>query len=177
MSQYPLSVAVHTLKKKYGMSAPAYLIYADLRAAGWSQSDAWNVAFQGKGLNWAKAELVREMAKLEALDSVQTRIAELKGERDDKENDGISPEELARETSKETILRKLVIAEKKAKYGSPDWLKIVSLEADYNKIKQDEIDKENNVIHYYLPVSYPRSCRDCLLFQNGQADFQKNGKQ
>ena len=159
---------VHRLKKQYGMAAPEYLIYADLRACGWSQTDAWAVAFQGKGFNWPKAELVREMAKIEALDSVQARIAAVQGRNKDaqKNDNALSSEELASETSKETILRKLVIAERKAKYGSPDWLKIVSLEADYNKIKQDEIDTQNRLIHYYLPVSYPRSCRECLIFQN-----------
>ena len=171
MARYAFSIAVNNLKKKYGMSDPAYLIYADLRAAGWSQTDAWNVAFQGKGLNWSKAELVKEMNKLETLNSVQSRIADLQGKAQQKDkDDDISPEELAKETSKETILRKLVYAEKKAKYGSPDWLKIVQLEADYNKIKQDEIDKENNVVHFHLPVNYPTKCSECLLYQNGQTD-------
>lgn len=178
MSQYPLSIAVHKLKKQYGMSDEAYLIYADLRAAGWSQSDAWNVAFQGKGLNWPKPELLKEMNRLEALDSVQRRIAEVRGERDAKaKSDDISAEELAKETSKEVILKKLVTAEKKAKYGSPDWLKIISLEADYNKIKQDEIDKENNVVHYYIPARYPTSHKDCLLFLNGQCAAAKGFKE
>ena len=43
------------------MSDPAYLIYADLRAAGWAQYDAWSVAFNGKGLTWPKAELQKEI--------------------------------------------------------------------------------------------------------------------
>lgn len=167
MSQYNLSVNIHTLKKKYSMADPAYLIYADLRAAGWPQYDAWMVAFNGQGANWPKAELQREMANIEALDSVQRRIADIQGKAKDSSDD-ISPEELAKETSKEKILRKLVIAEKKAKYGSPDWLKIISLEADYNKIKQDEIDTENNTVHFFLPVNYPTSHRDCLLFINGK---------
>ncbi len=177
MADYTLTVTAHTMRKKYGMSQTEYLIYADLRACGWTQYDAWAVAFNGKGLNWPKAELVKEINKLEALDSVQKRMAELSnpGGGDDRDG-GISADDLAKETSKENILRKLVIAEKKAKYGSPDWLKIVSLEADYNKIKQDEIDKENNVVHYYLPVNYPQRCKDCLIYQNGQSEFTKKAK-
>ena len=165
MSEYTLSAYMYKLKKQYNMADISYLIYADLRAAGWGKGDAWNVAFQGQGLNWAKAELLREIEKLEALDSVQARIADVQGTNSPK-NDEITAEELARETSKESILRKLVAAEKKAKKGSPDWLKIVSLEADYNKIKQDEIDVENNTCHYYLPVNYPTSCKNCLLYKN-----------
>lgn len=165
MPEYTLSAYMYKLKKQYNMADISYLIYADLRAAGWGKGDAWNVAFQGQGLNWAKAELLREIEKLEALDSVQARIADVQGTNSPK-NDEITAEELAKETSKEAILRKLVAAEKKAKKGSPDWLKIVSLEADYNKIKQDEIDVENNTIHFHLPVNYPTSCKNCLLYKN-----------
>ena len=156
---------MYKLKKQYNMADISYLIYADLRAAGWGKGDAWSVAFQGQGLNWAKAELIREIEKLEALDSVQARIADVQGTNSPK-NDEITAEELAKDTSKEAILRKLVAAEKKAKKGSPEWIKIVALEADYNKIKQDEIDVENNTVHFHLPVNYPTSCKNCLLYKN-----------
>lgn len=165
MSEYTLSAYMYKLKKQYNMADISYLIYADLRAAGWGKGDAWSVAFQGQGLNWAKAELIREIEKLEALDSVQTRIADVQGSSTPK-NDEITAEELAKDTSKEAILRKLVAAEKKAKKGSPEWIKIVALEADYNKIKQDEIDVENNTVHFHLPVNYPTSCKNCLLYKN-----------
>lgn len=165
MSEYTLSAYMYKLKKQYNMADISYLIYADLRAAGWGKGDAWSVAFQGQGLNWAKAELIREIEKLEALDSVQARIADVQGTNSPK-NDEITAEELAKDTSKEAILRKLVAAEKKAKKGSPEWIKIVALEADYNKIKQDEIDVENNTVHFHLPVNYPTSCKNCLLYKN-----------
>lgn len=165
MSEYTLSAYMYKLKKQYNMADISYLIYADLRAAGWGKGDAWSVAFQGQGLNWAKAELLREIEKLEALDSVQARIADVQGSSTPK-NDEITAEELAKDTSKEAILRKLVAAEKKAKKGSPEWIKIVALEADYNKIKQDEIDVENNTVHFHLPVNYPTSCKNCLLYKN-----------
>lgn len=154
------------------MKSPEYMVYADLRAAGWSMRDAWSVAFNGEGLNWDKAELEREMNKLESLVSVQKRISDLKGQN---QSDTISQEELIKATSKEEILRNLVIAQRKQKFGSPDWQKTTAMIADYSKIKQDEIDTENNTVLYYLPVSYPRTCVDCLLFKNGKADFQKKG--
>lgn len=178
MEGYSLTANFIKQAKQYSMSSPEYKIYADLRAAGNSMQDSWAIAFQGKGLNWPKSELLKEMNRLEALDSVQRRIAEVRGERDAKaKSDDISAEELAKETSKEVILKKLVTAEKKAKYGSPDWLKIISLEADYNKIKQDEIDKENNIVHYYIPARYPTSHKDCLLFLNGQCAAAKGFKE
>lgn len=150
------------------MKAAEYLIYADLRAAGWCMRDAWSVAFQGQGLNWEKAELEREMNKLESLPSVQKRISEVQGKK--AENiaaESVTPEELAKATSKEQILKDLVIVKGKYKPGSKEWTEAVKMIADYNKIKQDEIDTENNVIHYYLPCNYPTGKNDCLLFKNG----------
>lgn len=159
------------------MASPEYKIYADLRAAGNAMRDSWAIAFQGYGFNWPKETLEREMNKLESLESVQKRIAEVQGKKAKNEDaEELSSEELAKATSKEQILKDLVLAQRKAKYGSPEWLKIVASIADYNKIKQDEIDTENNVVHYYIPLSMPRCCEDCIIFKNGQATFQKKKK-
>lgn len=169
MEDYSLSVSILRKAKSYGMKAPEYLIYADLRASGWSQRDAWAVAFQGKGINWAKAELEREMNKLESLGSVQKRIAEVQGEKAGKEE--LSPEELAKATSKEQILADLVIARRRMKEGSKEWGDYTKMIGDFAKIKQDELQTEDTTIHYYLPANYPDSCANCLLFQNGKAAF------
>lgn len=169
MEGYNLSVAVHKTSKSYGMKAPEYLIYADLRTAGWSQRDAWMVAFQGKGVTWPKAELEREMNKLEALGSVQKRIAEQQGKKSSSE--GLSPEELAKATSKEQILTDLVLARRRVKEGSKEWGDYTKMIGDFTKIKQDELQTEDTTIHFYTPINYPISCHDCLLFQNGKADF------
>lgn len=174
MEGYVLSPEVQRKAKKYGMADEHYLIYADLRACGWSVDNAWNVAFNGVGASWSNAMLEREKKRLESLESVQKRIEDVKGERT-REKEDLTPEELAKETSKEKILKDLVLAQRKAKYGSPEWLKIVAAIADYNKIKQDEIDTDNNTVMYYLPVSYPTRCSDCLLNKNGIKDI-KNKK-
>jgi hypothetical protein len=174
---YTLSVDTYKKAKALKMKDPRYYIYASLRGSGMSMRDSWAIAFQGYGFNWPKGELEREMNILESQESVQTRIAEVQGKKAKNENsDELTQEELAKATSKEQILKDLVLAQRKAKYGSPEWLKIVASIADYNKIKQDEIDTENNTVLFYLPVAYPRTCSDCLLFKNGQADFQKKKK-
>jgi hypothetical protein len=36
------------------------------------------------------------------------------------------------------------------------------------KDKESEESKAENLIHYYLPVNYPTSHKDCLLWQNGK---------
>lgn len=159
------------------MASPEYKIYADLRAAGNAMRDSWAIAFQGYGFNWPKETLEREMNKLESLESVQKRIAEVQGKKVKNENaDELTQEELIKATSKEEILRNLVIAQRKQKFGSPEWQKTTAMIADYSKIKQDEIDTENNVVHYYIPLSMPRCCEDCIIFKNGQATFQKKKK-
>lgn len=177
MEGYTLSVNFLKQAKQLKMASPEYKIYADLRAAGNAMRDSWAIAFQGKGFNWPKDTLEREMNKLESLESVQTRIAEVQGKKAKNENsDELTQEELIKATSKEEILRNLVIAQRKQKFGSPEWQKTTAMIADYSKIKQDEIDTENNVVHYYIPLSMPRCCEDCIIFKNGQATFQKKKK-
>lgn len=177
MEGYTLSVNFLKQAKQLKMASPEYKIYADLRAAGNAMRDSWAIAFQGKGFNWPKDTLEREMNKLESLESVQTRIAEVQGKKVKNENsDELTQEELIKATSKEEILRNLVIAQRKQKFGSPEWQKTTAMIADYSKIKQDEIDTENNVVHYYIPLSMPRCCEDCIIFKNGQATFQKKKK-
>ena len=174
---YTLSVDTYKKAKALKMKDPRYYIYASLRGSGMSIRDSWAIAFQGEGFNWPKETLEREMNILESQESVQTRIAEVQGRKAKNESsDELSPEELAKATSKEQILKDLVLAQRKAKYGSPEWLKIVASIADYNKIKQDEIDTESTTCHFYLPVDYPSDCQSCLIFKNGKAICQRKSK-
>lgn len=174
---YTLSVDTYKKAKALGMKDPRYYIYASLRGSGMPMRDCWAISFQGEGFNWTKDVLEREMNKLESLESVQKRIAEVQGKKAKNENaDELTQEELIKATSKEEILRNLVIAQRKQKFGSPEWQKTTAMIADYSKIKQDEIDTENNVVHYYIPLSMPRCCEDCIIFKNGQATFQNKKK-
>lgn len=174
---YTLSVDTYKKAKAFKMKDPRYYIYASLRGSGMPMRDCWAISFQGEGFNWTKDVLEREMNKLESLESVQKRIAEVQGKKAKNENsDELTQEELIKATSKEEILRNLVIAQRKQKFGSPEWQKTTAMIADYSKIKQDEIDTENNVVHYYIPLSMPRCCEDCIIFKNGQATFQKKKK-
>lgn len=174
---YTLSIDTYKKAKAFKMKDPRYYIYASLRGSGMSMRDSWAIAFQGYGFNWPKGEFERELNKLESLESVQNKIAEVQGKKAKSENsDELTQEELIKATSKEEILRNLVIAQRKQKFGSTEWQKTTAMIADYSKIKQDEIDTENNVIHYYIPLSMPRCCEDCVIFKNGQATFQKKKK-
>lgn len=174
---YTLSVDTYKKAKALKMKDPRYYIYASLRGSGMPMRDCWAISFQGEGFNWTKDVLEREMNKLESLESVQKRIAEVQGKKAKNENaDELTQEELIKATSKEEILRNLVIAQRKQKFGSPEWQKTTAMIADYSKIKQDEIDTERTTCHFYLPVDYPSDCQSCLIFKNGKAICQSLSK-
>lgn len=173
MEGYNLSSEAYKAIKRYGMKDVRYLIYADLRATGWDRKDAWMIAFNGTGSTWTKDALEKEMAHLESLESVQKRIEEVKGAGTvDKEE--LTPEELARATSKEKILTDLVLTQSRQKKGTKEWQETTKMIAEYSRIKQDDIQTEDTTIHYHLPVNYPNRCSDCLLFKSGKAEILKN---
>lgn len=164
---YNLTPDVYQKAKKLGMKDVRYYIYASLRGSGMSVRNSWMIAFQGTGCNWSKDALEREMNKLESLESVQKRIAEVNGIRDENSGDDLTPEELAKATSKEEIMKNLVIAQRKQKLGSPEWQKTTAMIADYSKIKQDELQTEDTTVHFFLPCNFPTGKKDCILFKNG----------
>lgn len=158
----------------YGLKDARYLCYAAMRAAGIGINDAWNLTFQNAGLTWDKNRLKAEQQKLENLEGVQLFISELKKERENKSQiEEISADDLAKATSKEKILSDLLKARNLTKPSSKEWIDITSKIADYARIKQDEIKEEDTTIHYYLPINYPKTCKDCLIWQNGKAIGQK----
>lgn len=165
---YTLSVDTYKKAKALKMKDPRYYIYASLRGSGMPMRDCWAISFQGEGFNWTKDVLEREMNKLESLESVQKRIAEVQGKKAKNENaDELSPEELAKATSKEQILTDLVIARRRMKEGTKEWTEQTRLIAEYARIKQDELQTEDSTVHFHLPVNYPTGKNDCLLFKNG----------
>lgn len=168
LTGYNLTPDIYKKAKALGMKDVRYYIYASLRGTGFSIKNSWMVAFQGYGCNWPKDTLDSEMNKLESLESVQKRIAEVLGKKAENEDaDKLSPEELAKATSKEQILTDLVIARRRMKEGTKEWTEQTRLIAEYARIKQDELQTEDTLVHMYLPIDYPHGKEDCLLFKNG----------
>ena len=165
---YTLPVDTYKKAKALGMKDPRYYIYASLRGPGMPTTDSWAIAFQGFGFNWAKNVLEREMNTLESLESVQKRIAEVQGKKSKNESaDELSPEELAKATSKEQILTDLVIARRRMKEGTKEWTEQTRLIAEYARIKQDELQTEDSTVHFFLPCDFPTGKNDCVVFENG----------
>ena len=118
---YTLSVDTYKKAKALKMKDPRYYIYASLRGSGMSIRDSWAISFQGEGFNWPKETLEREVNILESQESVQKRIAEVQGKKANNENsEELIQEELIKATSKEEILRNLVISQRKQKFVSPE---------------------------------------------------------
>lgn len=150
---------------KSGIGSVEELMYADLRHSGWDKSDAFYAAFRDyyDFEDMSKSQQAKLMKALESTPAIQTRIAKTV----DGEN-MLSLDELAKETSKEKIISDLIIARKNTKPGTKDWADYTKMIADYTKIKQDDIKTDEQPIRYHLPVHYPRTCRDCLIYQNGK---------
>ena len=68
---------------------------------------------------------------------------------------------MATELSKEHQLKELLIAKSKQPVGSKEWLDIKKMIADITQAKKEEIQTEDNTIHYYLPIG----CLSCELYQ------------
>lgn len=148
--------------------------FADLMAAGWKDKDAY-LASGLYNYVYSKETNLREMNTLISDDEdfrnywFLARKRAARGSKEavsslEEEEEGVpSPDDIDMQTelSKENQLRDLLIAKKKAVIGSSDWLKIVQTIADITQAKKDEIQTEDNTIHYYLPLT----CSQCSLYK------------
>lgn len=81
--------------------------------------------------------------------------------------------EQGKDRSKEDIIRELNVLATQTTDPKERTAILMKL-ADLQNMKEDVAKTEkDNRIHYFLPVKYPRNCRECLIFQNGKSEFQK----
>lgn len=148
--------------------------FADLMAAGWKDKDA----YLASGLYnhvYSKETNLREMNTLISDDEDFRNywfLARKRAARGSKaavssleeEEEGVpSPDDIdmQSELSKENQLRELIVAKAKHPVGSKEWLEIKKMIADITQAKRDEIQTEDNTIHYYLPLT----CSQCSLYK------------
>lgn len=152
---------------------PEELAFADLVAVGWSVADAWAVAIR-KGAVWNKSQLEKEQQLLSDKVAVQNRIddtrlvlrrSQIAKVEAGKEKEMKSERQalIRQAMSKEDMLVDLQQALAGTQVGSKEWLDIKKLIVEVTRMKQDEVKEEDSTIHYYLPVNYPTSCKNCLL--------------
>lgn len=152
------------LLEKLSISSLEDLVYADLRRAGWSRGDALYAAFRDTYRGCNKRQLTSLTKQMEEEPGIKARINA------DAEKH-LSTQELSKETSKEKVLSDLVLAKKKFKEGTKEWIDLTKMIADYTKIKQDDTKIDEQPIRYYIPENYPKNCKECLI---NSANREKN---
>lgn len=165
---YELTKDTARLARQYSLK-PDELAFADLLAAGWDSHDAYALTIRTGYATWTKKALADEITRLRNLEGVKKRIDDLthaySRQQEDKIREAISAERdnlLKRATSKEDMLVTLMARREALPPDSPDWLKVNQQIIDVSRMKQDEVKTDDNTVHYYLPVNYPTSCRNCL---------------
>lgn len=148
---------------------PEELGFADLVAVGWEPEDAWACCIR-KGATWNRQARKQALEDILAKPTVQDRIETTKSvlrrtqidairNADDKDRQAL----LESATSKEEMLIDLQSALANQTVGSTEWIQTKKLIVDVTRMKNEEVKKEDNTIHHFLPVDYPRSCENCLL--------------
>lgn len=164
-----LSLKMRRVARSYNISQEE-LVYADLVALGWPEPDAYKAAFRPSDI-WSKTAIAKEQAELKKNAFVKKRIADSKlvtvDNSEEDEQKPVRDDEkaiLERATNKEA---KIVELQKKleAAKDNNEWLKINQQILDVTRMKKDEIKTDDTTIHYVLPVNYPTSCENCLLFK------------
>lgn len=178
-----VSTKASKLAKQFGLS-PEQLAFADLLAVGWQSDDAWAVAIR-TGVTWTKTYLKSEIDKLAKNEKVQSRVKEVRNiltvrqkEQVAKATKSERDHVIASAMSKEQMLFDLQTALTGMAAGSKEWLDTKKMIIDVTRMKQDEVQKDDNTIHYHLPVHYPTGCKDCLYSRCEQCSFrlQAEGK-
>lgn len=148
---------------------PEELGFADLVAVGWEPEDAWNCAIR-MGATWNRPARKAAIEELLAKEGVKQRIADTKSVLSKNQIESIknaSDDErralLDLATSKEEMLMSLQQSLLNQTAGSTEWIQTKKLIIDVTRMKNEEVKKEDNTVHHYLPIDYPRSCENCLL--------------
>ena len=178
-----MDVAVSSKTNKLARSlglTPEKMAFADLVTQGWPEEDAYAMAIRTGMQTWNRAAIKEEVAKILASEPVQRRIAANKEvlrknqveriQKDMKEN---ADELLELATNKEKKLIELQTILKGLKPGSTEYNKVNDQIINISRMKQNEVKTDDNTIHYYLPVSYPTGCQDCLYSRCNECRFKK----
>lgn len=161
---------------------PEQLAFADLVTQGWPEEDAWAITIRTGASTWDRKAYKAEVAKLLASEAVQQRIADNKDVLQQSQIDKIqqdmqdnADELLELATNKEKKLIELQTILKSLKPGSSEYNKINDQIINISRMKQNEVKTDDKTVHYYLPVSYPTGCDDCLFSRCDQCKFKKGG--
>lgn len=159
--------------KKLKLKTPMHKVFCDLVLAGWEKEDAyafsglWNptysVLMNIQDMNHLLKEdqgvvsyIDMKVKEQEALKKKAKKAAaeEEKARNEEKEIDMVT------ELSKEAQLKELLTAKSLHPVGSKEWLDIKKMIADISRVKQDDIQDEDDLVHFYVPIQ----CHNCSLY-------------
>lgn len=176
-----VTVSAKTSKQARSLGlTPEKMAFADLITQGWPEEDAYAMTVRTGMATWNRTAIKDEVAKLLASEPVQQRIAANKEvlrknqvERIQKDMQENADELLELATNKEKKLIELQSLLKNLKPGSTEYNKINDQIINISRMKQNEVKTDDKTIHYYLPVSYPTGCQDCLYSRCKECKFKR----
>ena len=146
-------------------------VFCDLVVAGWEKEDAY--AFSGLWNNtYSTIMNIQDMNRLFVDDKgiieyIDSRTKELENKKKkaaqaaaEAERAEVPEIDMNAELSKEAQLKELLVAKQKHPVGSKEWLDIKKMIADISRVKQDDIQDEDEVVHFYVPIQ----CHNCSLY-------------
>lgn len=170
--------------KKHKLKTPMHKAFCDLVLAGWEKEDAY--AFSGLwNSTYSTLMNIQDMNHLLKEDIgvvsyIDTRVKEQEAlkkkakkaaEQAEKlSSPDITEEDMANALSKETQLKELLVAKNTYTVGSKEWLDVKKMIADLTRIKQDDIQDDDDVVHFYVPIQ----CHSCSLYMAQKAKHDKS---
>lgn len=168
--------------KKYKLRTPMHKVFCELVLAGWEKEDAyafsglWNPTYSTLMNIQDMNHLLKEDAGVVGYIDMRVKEQEAlkkKAKRaaaeEEKAKTEIAEIDMTTELSKEMQLKELLIAKQKHPVGSKEWLDIKKLIADLSKIKQDDMQEEEQIVHFYVPIQ----CHNCSLYMAQKAKMEK----
>lgn len=158
-----ITTKARQMASKAGLSVTD-LACADLMSCGWSLSDAWAVCVR-TGYTWTKSSLRKAQEEMSEAPEFVERLNSMKSRLVSVSDAAIKSEERSKDTSlvdatsKEALIRSLLVSRNSFSVGSKEYIDATMKIADLTNAKREENKSEVELIHYHLPLK----CSMCSL--------------
>lgn len=162
------------------LKTPMHKAFCDLILSGWEKEDAyafsglWNPTYSTLMNIQDMNHLLKEDAGV--VEYIESKVKEQEALKkkakkaiEQAEKQELSEIDMATELSKEAQLKELLSAKALHPVGSKEWLDIKKMIADISRVKQDDIQDEEDVVHFYVPIQ----CHNCSLYLAQKAKNKK----
>lgn len=153
------------------LKTPMHKAFCDLILAGWEKEDAyafsglWNPTYSTLMNIQDMNHLLKE--DIGVVEYIDTRVKELEALKkkakkavEQAEKPALSEIDMNAELSKETQLKELLEAKALHSVGSKEWLDIKKMIADISRVKTENLENEDELVHFFVPLQ----CHNCSLY-------------